>query len=111
MKSLMLAIGSILILSQNCFAINIPNELNCVEKSVVWRPHLNPTRVNITFKNSYSSCSSCGVVKFYTMTYPNGTSYVVSDNYYSPNTAFFSDINSISGKKYFTEIVGAISKK
>ena len=106
MKSLILTISSILILSLNCFAINIPNKLECVEKNVVWRPYSYPVRVNITFKNSYSSCSSCSVVKFYTMTYSSGTSTVISDNYYSPNTAFLSDINSVSGKKYFMDQCG-----
>lgn len=106
MKSFILTMSSILILSSSCFAVSIPNKLNCTEKNVVWRPYFNPVSVNITFKNSQSSCPSCGVDKFYTRTYFNGASDVVSDQYYSPDTAYLTDINSVAGEKYFVEQCG-----
>lgn len=104
-KIIIVAVMSVF--SMNCFAVSIPNNLNCIERNVIRKPSVNPAAVVLTFKETSTSCPSCGTNNFYTMTYSDGKSYIVSGDYYSPYTAFLSDINSVTGKEYFSVQCGS----
>ncbi len=112
-SSLLSAIGFFLLFSSSSFAFDLADDqtLECTELNV---SNGNPIERSLTLKyvKEEQLCSSCGVTKFYEITYvkgsiPFGTKNLVTSNYAYRDLDYLLEEKTTVIKDYFMQYCGA----